>query len=349
MIRLNIFLQLHPAIMMVIGLVAVALLSLALRPGSGLMAGLKRKKNASEKELLEDALKYLFNAEYRDEAVSVLNLKNHLDINSDKVSALIDSLKKMAFVSANGDKLELTDAGRSYALRIIRVHRVWETYFANETGVKPKDWHEQADVLEHSTSFEEAEQLAASIGNPVFDPHGDPIPAADGSLPEQNGQPLHEIAEGENVVITHIEDEPKIIYDQLLAIGMYPGMPLYIMDKTGQKIVFMADGDEEVLTPQFAAQITVRPVVSQSEQVHKEELLSNLQVGQKATVTGISPHCRGQQRRRLMDLGIVPGSEIKAEIQSASGDPVGYRIMGATIGIRKDQSRLIFIKDIKNI
>ncbi len=71
--------------------------------------------------------------------------------------------------------------------------------------------------------------------------------------------------------------------------------------------------------------------------------LSSLRIGEKAEIAGISPNCRGQQRRRLMDLGIVPGSLISAEMKSASGDPVGYRVMGATIGIRKKQADLIFI------
>lgn len=347
MTMLNILLQLHPAIMMGLGLLFTALLGWMLWPGKGLLAGISRRRSLTEKELLEDALKYLFNAEYKDESTTTASLKEHLDLGNDKAAELIASLDKMGFVQKEAEALLLTDAGRSYALRIIRVHRVWETYLANETGVKAKDWHDHADMLEHTTSVEETEKLAASMGHPVYDPHGDPIPSADGSLPLQTGRPLHEIDEGENVVITHIEDEPKYIYDQLLAMGLYPGMPVYIMDKTEQKIVFMADGDEEVLTPLFAAQISVRDTASNAEKAHKEDVLSNLQVGQKATVTGISPHCRGQQRRRLMDLGIVPGSEISADIQSASGDPVGYRILGATIGIRKDQSQLIFIKNIQ--
>jgi len=75
----------------------------------------------------------------------------------------------------------------------------------------------------------------------------------------------------------------------------------------------------------------------------KYEKLSSLEMGEHAEVAGISSHCRGQQRRRLMDLGIIPGSDISAEIRSASGDPVGFRVMGTTIGIRKREADLIFI------
>lgn len=80
-----------------------------------------------------------------------------------------------------------------------------------------------------------------------------------------------------------------------------------------------------------------------------EEKLSSLGIGQKAEIMGISSDCRGEQRRRLMDLGFIPGSEIVALIKSASGDPVGYRIKETTIGIRKSQADMIFIrKALKN-
>ncbi|MDD2512604.1 MAG: FeoA family protein [Proteiniphilum sp.] len=74
------------------------------------------------------------------------------------------------------------------------------------------------------------------------------------------------------------------------------------------------------------------------------EVLSALPIGEQAEVSGISPKCRGQQRRRFMDLGIIPGSIISAVMKSASGNLIGYRVMGTTIGIRKEQAGQIFIK-----
>jgi DtxR family Mn-dependent transcriptional regulator len=102
-----------------------------------------------------------------------------------------------------------------------------------------------------------------------------------------------------------------------------------------------------VLTPLFASYITVEELPGKAPMTRKYELLSSLGIGERAEIAGISPNCRGQQRRRLMDLGIVPGSPISAEIKSASGDPVGYRVMGTTIGIRKQQADMIFIHKSK--
>ena len=87
----------------------------------------------------------------------------------------------------------------------------------------------------------------------------------------------------------------------------------------------------------------------------KENLrsLSSLKIGEEGVVLEISKACRGQQRRRLMDFGIVPGTKIKAELQSAGKDPTAYYIRGALIALRKDQSDFIIIKqgnekEIKN-
>jgi len=81
--------------------------------------------------------------------------------------------------------LNLTSDGRSYALRIIRVHRLWEKYLADETSVSENEWHQKAEEVEHLITPEQADTLAAQIGNPVFDPHGDPIPSASGLLPSK--------------------------------------------------------------------------------------------------------------------------------------------------------------------
>ncbi|NJO91361.1 MAG: hypothetical protein HC831_22160 [Chloroflexia bacterium] len=155
----------------------------------------------------------------------------------------------MDLIVLNNQKVTLTDAGRSYALRIVRVHRIWERYLADETSIAQSEWHNEADRIEHKVSVEETEKVAAQMGNPVFDPHGDPIPSIHGELPKQKGKSLSELQEGEMGRITHLEDEPKSIYEQLVVLGLYPGMQVYVTDVTDKKITFVADGDECVLTP----------------------------------------------------------------------------------------------------
>jgi DtxR family Mn-dependent transcriptional regulator len=335
--------QFTPGLMILSGCVVLVILMWMFWPEKGLFARLSRMKMNNERIHLEDALKYLFDCEYRNMSCEMNSIAGNLNISLDKTSYLVERLLALGLINSRDQNITLTDTGRSYALRVIRVHRIWEKYLAEETGTAQADWHNEADRLEHEVTSEETEKLAAQMGNPVFDPHGDPIPTLRGEIPEPKGKPLSHMQKGETARIIHIEDEPKSIYEQLVVQGLYPGMDVYVTEVGENKITFAAGGDEYTLTPLFAAQITVELISEKVQVSEKYELLSSLKIGEKAEIKGISPNCRGQQRRRLMDLGIVPGSLVSAEMKSASGDPVGYRIMGTTIGIRKQQADLIFI------
>jgi DtxR family Mn-dependent transcriptional regulator len=336
-------LQTQPGLMLLSGIAFVIILLWMLWPQKGGLALLLRIKKNNQRVLLEDALKYMFDCEYRNNNYDMNSIAGNLNISVDKASHLIQRLLTMGMISMSDQTISLTDTGKSYALRVIRVHRIWESYLADETSVAQADWHNEADRLEHHVSIEDTEKLAAQMGHPVFDPHGDPIPTIGGELPASKGKPLSCMKEREIGRIIHIEDEPRSIYEQLVVQGLYPGMQVYVTDVAENKITFAADGDECTLTPLFAAHITVEILSGKVPVTQKYDLLSSLELGEKAEIAGISPNCRGQQRRRLMDLGIVPGSLVSAEMKSASGDPVGYRVMGTTIGIRKKQADLIFI------
>lgn len=75
--------------------------------------------------------------------------------------------------------------------------------------------------------------------------------------------------------------------------------------------------------------------------------LAALKPGQSARVVGISPRCRGPERRRLMDLGLLPGTWVRAEFTSPLGDPTAFRVRGALIALRQEQARLIEIADVQ--
>ncbi|MCB9265264.1 MAG: metal-dependent transcriptional regulator [Lewinellaceae bacterium] len=333
----------HPGASLLIGVAILAVLLWALWPKRGLLALLNRARMNTRRALLEDALKFLFDCEYKGVSCGLNSIAGNLNISADKAAHLLNRLRAMGLIRMEEQEFFLTDTGRPYALRIVRVHRIWERYLADETGMGPMEWHGEADLQEHNMSAEAADELAARMGNPVFDPHGDPIPSARGELPAHRGRALSTLREGDIAQILHIEDEPHTIYEQLTALGLYPGMQVYVMDITEGKVSFAANGEECVLTPLFASSVTVELLPERAPLPQKYELLSSLKLGEKAEVVGISPNCRGQQRRRLMDLGVVPGTIISAELRSASNDPVAYRIMGATIAIRKDQASLIFI------
>jgi DtxR family Mn-dependent transcriptional regulator len=339
----------NPGTSILFGILVLVILAWAFWPNKGLLSLLTRFKMNTRKVQLEDALKFLFDCEYKKMPCGLHSIAGNLNISSNKAANILESLQAMGLITQKGESFELTDSGRSYALRVIRVHRIWEKYLAEETGIAQKEWHGAADLQEHLLSEEATEKLAGRIGNPVFDPHGDPIPSAKGELPLHKGKSLSDLQEGDIGRIVHIEDEPGYIYEQLTALGIYPGMQIYVLAVTNGKISFAAEGEEHILTSLFASAITVEISDNKEPLAQRFETLSSLRLGEKAEIVGISHKCIGQQRRRLLDLGIVPGTIVTAEIRSSSGDPVGYRIKGATIGIRKKQADQVFInKELKH-
>jgi DtxR family Mn-dependent transcriptional regulator len=187
--------------------------------------------------------------------------------------------------------------------------------------------------------------LAARLGHPTHDPHGDPIPTANGHWTPHGGQPLTSLVEGQPARIVHLEDEPPVVYAQLVAEELYPGMELRVTQLSPQRIRFRRrDGSEHVLAPIVAANISVVPI-SEDEvaEAAPTRRLSDLKPGQQGKVVTISPTCRGPERRRFMDLGILPGTVITAEMKSPGGDPTAYRIRDALIALRREQANLIHI------
>jgi DtxR family Mn-dependent transcriptional regulator len=333
----------EPLMLLMIGILVILILVILFYPGKGIISIWKKSRYANKKIQIEDALKYLYNCEYNNSSCSLNGIAGNLSISADEATDIISRLESMGLVSAKKDELNLTADGRSYALRVIRVHRLWEKYLADETSVKENEWHQKAEEIEHILTLEQADQLAAQIGNPVFDPHGDPIPTASGELPSKKGKLLTEMNVGEFANIIHIEDEPNAIYSQLIAEGLYPGMQVRMIEISDKRVNFIANGEECILSPLIAKNITVGILQLEKHFEEKFKVLSSLKIGQQGTILGIAKALRGQQRRRLMDLGIVPGTKIEAELESLTGDPVAYRVRGTTVALRKQQTDKIYL------
>lgn len=333
-----------PGTALMIAALVLALVALVFWPRLGLYARMQRGRLSTERVLIEDALKHLYDREYRNIFGTLESVSGALSISRDRAAKLLARLEALQLIETRGSGFRLTPEGSSYALRIIRVHRLWERYLADETGLAATEWHHEAERLEHVTSEAAAEALASQMGNPVYDPHGDPIPTASGELPPRRGRPLIDLPPGELAQIIHIEDEPAVLYKQLVAQGLHPGMRIKIIDKSAERLRFVADGEEVRLAPVAASNITVVPLPAEVKMPGPYETLASLGLGERGVVTGLSPQCRGAQRRRLMDLGIVPGTEVTAELRSGAGDPMAYDIRGASIALRRDQASLIHIQ-----
>lgn len=124
----------------------------------------------------------------------------------------------------------LTDSGRAEALRLVRRHRLIETFLLEHLGYDRQEVHDEAERLEHAVSDAFTERLAEFLGHPERDPHGDPIPAADGTLTVDDSFPLGEAGAGERVRISKVADDDTPVLDHLEERGLIPGCVLDVVE-----------------------------------------------------------------------------------------------------------------------
>lgn len=329
----------------ILSLLAVA--AVLLWPRHGLFARWRAARQLGARALREDAIKHILKREVNNSEPTIESLAGHLEVSPNQSAALLDDLEQGGLVSFEGGRIRLKPAGRDLALHVIRAHRLWESYLSEETGVAEAEWHRRAERKEHVLSPRETDALAARLGNPKFDPHGDVIPAPGQPMSGDLGMPLNAAEVNAPLRVTHVEDEPHAVYAQLTAQGIRPGMRGLLVEKLPHRIRFWADGNTHVLAPVVANNISVEALTDcAAKDLLDEEYLSGLKIGQRGKVLGLSPACRGPERRRLLDLGFVPGTEVVAEMQSPGGDPTGYRVRGTLIALRTEQAGLIRVSSL---
>jgi DtxR family Mn-dependent transcriptional regulator len=300
-------------------------------PNSGLVARARRNRRRSADELNDDIAKYLFHhpGAGRDAIAGFLSESGQ------RVGQGLNTLLEGRLVTTRGEEWVLTAIGSARAAHLVRAHRLWERYLADRTGVAEVDWHPEADRKEHELSPADADRLAERMGRPLIDPHGDPIPGAGGEVPTIEGWHLAEAELGEPVEVLHLEDEPAAPYERLVRLGLTPGDLVVPVTRESGAMEIRWDDHSAVLQPDEVEAVTVGRVTAPAP---RGVPLSTLPPGASARVTGLTRALRGPQRRRLLDLGFVPGTVVEAEYASAMGDPVAYRVRGALIALRREQA-----------
>ncbi len=324
--------------------VGAAVLAICFWPNWGLIARIHKGARSTERIRIEDALKHLYAVEYRGRHASVESLAGALEVSRMVAARTVQRLAERELAVVRDETPTLTVEGRGYAVRIRRTHRLWERYLADRTGVQPEYWHISAEKAEHRVSAAEAEALAARLGHPRYDPHGDPIPTVAGEMPPLAGVALSTVEPGAQVVITHVEDEPPELFAQIAAIGLFPHLRFTVVARDAERVRINLRGEELRLPLIVAGNVTVSPLAEGEPVDTGTATLADLRPGEAARVIRIAARCQGPQRRRLLDLGVVPGTEIVAELESAGGDPMAYRIRGALIALREGQASWVEVE-----
>lgn len=337
----------NPVTALVIFFVINLGLFLVFRPKNGVYFRVKRYYKQKDKVVIEDILKYIYN-QNTNNSVTINDLTNALKFSNtvliDCINVMID--RNLLFLEKGIYKL--TSKGHNYALQIVRAHRLWEKYLSEKTGFHKEEWHERAEEKEHELDIDELNRLSKLLGNPKFDPHGDPIPTQKGRIATTKGVPLTSLKVGTIGKISHIEDKPDIIYKQILAKNIYIYSIIQIIENNDNKIVFYSENERFELSTVIAGNITVVLLENDEFGEKNSARLSNLQQYEQAIIVGLSKECRGENRRRLLDLGFVKGATIQIDLLNPLGDPKAYLIKGTSIAIRKNQASKILIKKIDN-
>ena len=166
-------------------------------------------KTSAPSSSIEDYVKVIYSfTEWQDKPITSSQLAQRLGVANSSVSEMVRKLKEQGLVDHKPySAITLTDNGIRLALSMVRRHRLIETYLVQELGYSWDEVHDEAEHLEHAVSDTFIERMAEKLGNPLRDPHGDPIPAADGSVTMPPAHRLSELDEGHTGRITRISDE----------------------------------------------------------------------------------------------------------------------------------------------
>jgi DtxR family Mn-dependent transcriptional regulator len=333
-----------PLLLFLAALVGVLTIGVLLWPDAGLVHRWRARRARARLVRLQDALKQARLNELEGQPTTRRGLASRLGLPAARLASALADLESTGHLILAGDEVRLTQRGRDESARVIRAHRLWERHLADDTGFGESEWHELAERQEHRLTPAEADALARQLGEPARDPHGDPIPTSDGQLVLHEGRPLTSLPAGVTARITHVEDEPAEAYDQIVAAGLVPGAVVTLVEIGADGLFLAANGDELRLPAGAAANISVVPLPTQATVEGPPGVpLSSLRPGERGQVVGLAPRCRGAERRRMLDLGILPGTTIEAVMTSPSGDPTAYRIRDALIALRREQAGLIRI------
>ncbi|WP_343317959.1 metal-dependent transcriptional regulator [Arthrobacter sp. TMP15] len=173
---------------------------------------------------IEDYVKVIYAyTEWQDKPITSTALANRLGVANSSVSEMVRKLKDQGLVDHQPySPIHLTEQGLALALSMVRRHRLLETYLVRELGYTWDEVHDEAEQLEHAVSDHFIERMSAKLGHPVRDPHGDPIPDAEGRITMAPSHRLDELDPGHTGRISRISDhDPELLrHLEKLSIGL---------------------------------------------------------------------------------------------------------------------------------
>lgn len=204
---------------------------------------------------VQDYLKVIYSLSPEGRAASTSEIASRLELSAPSVSGMVKRLSEQGLLEHVPYKgVQLTEEGRRVALRMIRRHRILEAYLVARLGYTWDAVHDEAERLEHAVSEDLIERMAEALGNPEADPHGEPIPTAEGWIEEVEATPLTQIPAGEAVEIRRVTagDPERLRY--LASMGLQPGARVMVMERLpfSGPITLRVEEQECMIGPELA-------------------------------------------------------------------------------------------------
>lgn len=289
----------------------------------------------------EDVLKRMLSEEHAGRATPLDQLAWFLRLGPGAARNALAGLQAEGLIEGDALGYRLTSRGRDAAVKVLRAHRVWERFLADEARMRLEHLHGEAERREHHLSERAVADLEAHLGYPAHDPHGDPIPDAKGRIPGNGGTALTRLAPGTTGRVTHIEDEPPATFARILVTGLRPGQELRVLESSAEGVMVSDGVHQHRFAPDAAAAIFLAPSTRVGPLQPAAPTLAALAVGQHGEVVSIDESCQGLTRRRLLDLGFTPGAAVKVEMSGVFRDPRAYRVRDTLIALREEDARRV--------
>lgn len=216
-------------------------------------------------ESIEDYLVtiYRLSRSQVDERVTTSAIAQALGVSAPSVTSMIQK-KLTSFDLVDYERhrgVTLTPLGERIALQILRHHRIVELFLAETVGLPWDQIHDEANRLEHAMSPVLVERIAALLGDPQVDPHGDPIPRKDGTIVRHGLEPLYSVPVGDEVQVSRIQDQSSDVLRYLSEIGLVPGTFVEIIERAplGGPLTVRFNGKELALGRDLAQVVLVTP------------------------------------------------------------------------------------------
>jgi len=213
--------------------------------------GQSQQRDGLTHQAIEDYVKTIYSLALEESPVSTSRIAVARSVKPASATSMIQRLARLHLV--NYEKhygVTLTESGEKLALEVIRHHRLLELYLMEALGFEWDEVHEQADILEHVISEKLEERIAAALNYPEFDPHGDPIPALDGTMTVIDTTALSDMIAGERARVARIPDDSNSeLLRYLAGLGLVPGAMVTIVEVApflGPLTIEVGDGQKVI-------------------------------------------------------------------------------------------------------